>query len=89
MQVHEIGHYDKCVIGQWLYGAGQEFAHLEAFQCIVVFHKKVHDLAAQAWLANSKSDHDLVEDLLTQLDDFKYQMFMAWADLNAVIGSHD
>lgn len=87
LKAEEIIRDDVCTIGMWLHGEGEKFAHLKEFQRVKELHKKVHDVATRLWKARRQHEEACLDDLLNELDDVKHVMFLAWSDLNSLIGS--
>lgn len=87
VHIDDILRDNNCVIGRWLYGEGMEFTHLSQYRSVKAHHKKMHNIAQQAWQAKIDGAQGQIIDLLHQLDDAKHAMFLSWNNLNSVIGN--
>lgn len=81
------GRDDLCVIGKWLHGEGAGFSHFEPFGVVKTLHRELHELAGQAVQAKAASDRTLLNGLMGQMDQVRHDLFMAWSDLNEMIGA--
>lgn len=43
---------DKCIIGEWIYGPGADYAHHPEFAVLKRIHKEFHEAAYQALMLN-------------------------------------
>lgn len=83
-------HDHECTIGQWLHGEGaRAFAEHHEFQKVKTLHGRLHDLAAKAWQAKVDEAHDLLDETLEEIKRIRHDMFMAWGQLNDIIGVYD
>jgi hypothetical protein len=55
---------NRCVLGKWIYGDGQEVANLPAFEEVRELHARFHQLAAQVVLLHQGGDAASAESLL-------------------------
>lgn len=89
LEADDIARDDLCAIGHWLHGDGMRFAEHSVYQEVKYLHKEMHVLAGRAWHAKADGDHDLLSSLITDIKKIRHEMFMAWADLNTIVGAYE